>query len=73
MNRIDDLIALPEVELDLSLLDDDDPTNEQSIDTQKIHSEEASPQLSPVDDIEYAGTKEQGTYIHTCFEISRSF
>ncbi|KAI7875688.1 hypothetical protein K492DRAFT_240153 [Lichtheimia hyalospora FSU 10163] len=55
----DDLIALPEVELDLSLLDDDDPTNEQSIETQKIHSEEASPQLSPVDDIEYAGTKEQ--------------
>lgn len=58
---IDELVALPEVELDLSLFDDDHSTQEQSIETKKIDSEEASPQLPSVDDVEYAGTKEQGT------------
>ncbi|CDH52934.1 predicted protein [Lichtheimia corymbifera JMRC:FSU:9682] len=58
----DDLVALPEVELDLSLFDDDDQsTTEQSLDTTKniVQSREASPQLLSVDDVEYAGTKEQ--------------
>lgn len=61
----DDLVALPEVELDLSLFDDDQsPTEQQSHDTTKktVHSREASPQLPSVDDVEYAGTKEQGNF-----------
>lgn len=64
---IDELVPLPEVELDLSLLDDDHSTQEQSIETKEIHSEEASPQLPSADDVEYAGTKEQGTCTK-CFE-----
>lgn len=58
-DSLDELVALPEVELDLSLFDDDHSTQEQSIETKKIDSEEASPQLPSVDDVEYAGTKEQ--------------
>lgn len=60
-NVIDELVALPEVELDLSLFDDDHSTQEQSIETKKIDSEEASPQLPSANDVEYAGTKEKGT------------
>lgn len=69
----DDLVALPEVELDLSLFDDDDQstTEQQSHDTTKniVHSKEASPQLPSVDDVEYAGTKEQGNFKRNlCFD-----